>query len=161
MARHTAKAERMRENIDHVERLQLAGYTDCHALPSKFVDDVQHPVLATIVRAVLDEVVGPDVIGPPRSEAHARTVVESEARPLGLASRNLEPLASPDALDLLHVDRPAIASEEYRDPTVPVAPVMDGQGDDGGRQSGFVFDQHGAFALSRTMLAQDAASEAL
>ena len=42
-----------------------------------------------------------------------------------------------------------------------MTPVLKSQSDDGGRQSGLVLNHDGAFALRRTMLTQDTASEAL
>ena len=100
------------------------------------------------------------MVRPLRPQPHARAVVEPEARPLRLASRNLEALVAPDAFDALHVHRPAIAPEHRGDPTVAVASVLQRQGDDGSRQSSLVLDHHGDFALRRTMLTQDTASEA-
>ena len=69
MARNTTKAEQIRENVDHVERFQLASDPDGQALAGELIDDVQHPVLASVVRAVLDEVVRPDVVGSLRSQS--------------------------------------------------------------------------------------------
>ena len=63
MTGHTAQAEHVRERINDIEGLQLTGYTDGEALTRELIDDVQHPVLAPVVRAVLDEIVGPDVNG--------------------------------------------------------------------------------------------------
>ena len=108
---------------------------------------------------MLDEVVRPDVVRMLWPQTQARAVVEPKACPLRLASRNLEPLVAPDPLDALHVHRPAVTLEQSRDPTVAVAPVLEGQSDDGGRQSGLVLDQDGDLALRRTMLPQDTAGE--
>src|SRR4051812_12336148 len=116
MARHTAKTEQIREHVDYVESLQLARDPDRQALACELVDHVQHPVLAPVVGAMLDEVIGPDVVGPLRPQSQARAVVEPEARPLWLASGNLEPLSPPDPFDLLHVHRPTLTPEHRRDP---------------------------------------------
>jgi hypothetical protein len=91
--------------------LRLAGHADRQALAGKLVDDVQHPVLAPVMRAMLDEVVGPDIVGILRPQAHARAVIEPETRPHWLTSGNLEPFATPTAFDALHVHRPAVAPE--------------------------------------------------
>ena len=64
MAWHAAQTEQVREYVDHVEGLQLAGYTDRQALASELIDHVQHPVLATVMRTVLDKVIRPDVVRP-------------------------------------------------------------------------------------------------
>ena len=79
-------------------------------LASSRVSNTSPLRLAPVVRAILDDIVGPDVVGPLRPRAHARAVV----------------------------------------------PVLQSQGDDGGGQGGFVLDHHGAGALGRAVLAQDA-----
>ena len=152
MAWHAAQAEQIREDIDHVVRLQLTRYADRQALTGELIEDIQHPVLATVMGAMLDEVVGPDMVRPLRPQAHARAVVEPEAGSLRLSSWNLEPLPPPDPFDPLHVDRPAIAPEQRGDPTVPIAPVLESQRDDGGGQCSLVSDHHGALTLCRTVL---------
>ena len=130
------------------------------ALTRELINDIRHPVLAPVVRAVLDEVVGPAVLGPLPPPPHARAVVEPDARPLRLASGNFEAIAASDPFDAVHVHRPAIAPEHRGDPTLAVASVPQRQGDDGSRQSSLVLDQEGDLALGRTMLTQDTASEA-
>ncbi|OHV14661.1 hypothetical protein BK022_24845 [Methylorubrum extorquens] len=77
---------------------------------------------------------------------------DPSAGSLRLPNWNLETVPRPDPLDPLHVGRPAIASERRRDPALPVAPVLESQGDDGGSQCGLVFDHHGALALCRAAL---------
>lgn len=67
----------------------------------------EHPDLPAVMRAVFDEIVGPDVVGLLRPRPDARTIVEPETAPLWLSSRYLQPLASPNALDPLLVHDPA------------------------------------------------------
>jgi hypothetical protein len=43
-------------------RLELAGDTDRQTFVGELVEHVEHSVLATIVGAILDEVIGPDMI---------------------------------------------------------------------------------------------------
>ena len=40
----------------------MAGDPDRQAFVGELVDHIEHPIFASIVRAVLDEVIGPDVI---------------------------------------------------------------------------------------------------
>src|SRR5262249_17126040 len=54
--------------------------------------------------AVLDKVVGPDVIAVLRPQPDARSVRQPKPAALRLLMGNLEPLASPDTLDPLVVD---------------------------------------------------------
>src|SRR6516225_12394927 len=53
---------RVGQNVDHIDRLELAGDTDRQAFMAELVEYVEHPVLATIVGAILDEVIGPHMI---------------------------------------------------------------------------------------------------
>ena len=62
MAGHAAQDEEIGQHIDHIDGLELAGHPDCQAFMGELVDDVEYPVFPTIVGAVLDKVVGPDVI---------------------------------------------------------------------------------------------------
>ncbi len=45
MARHTAEDEQVREDIDHVDRLQPPRHPDRQALMGELVDHVEHAVL--------------------------------------------------------------------------------------------------------------------
>ena len=63
---------RVGQNVDHIDRLELAGDTDRQAFMAELVEYVEHPVLATIVGAILDEVIGPDMIALLRPQPDAR-----------------------------------------------------------------------------------------
>src|SRR5262245_21192550 len=65
---------------------------------------VEHPILASIMGAVLDKVVGPDIIALLRPQPNARSVGQPEPASLGLLMGNLQPLASPD--HVLHLSPP-------------------------------------------------------
>ena len=54
--------EEVGQNIDHIDRLELAGDTDRQAFMSELVEHVEHPIPASVMGTVLDEVVGPDMI---------------------------------------------------------------------------------------------------
>ena len=73
----------------------------------ELVEHVEHPVLASLVGAVLDKVVGPDMIAVLRPQPNARSVGQPEPAALGLLIGNLQPLTLPDTLDPLVVDCPA------------------------------------------------------
>jgi hypothetical protein len=57
--------------------------------------------------AVLDEVVGPDMIALLRAQPNAGSVGQPESAARGLLKWDLQPLASPDTLDPLVVNYPA------------------------------------------------------
>jgi hypothetical protein len=73
----------------------------------ELVEHVEHPIPASIVGAVLHEVVGPVVIAVLWPQPDARSVRQPEPTALRLLMGNLEPLASPDTLDSLVVDEAA------------------------------------------------------
>src|SRR5215831_18380965 len=54
--------EEVGQNVDHINRLELAGDTDRQAFMAELVEHVEHPVLASLVGAVFDKVAGPDMI---------------------------------------------------------------------------------------------------
>src|SRR6476469_2183723 len=99
--------EQVGQNVDHIDRLELASDTDRQAFMGELVEHVEHPVLASIMGAVLDEVVGPDMIALLRAQPNARSVGQPESAALGLLRWDLQPLTSPDTLDPLVVDYPA------------------------------------------------------
>src|SRR5215471_4870760 len=94
---------------------ELAGDTDRQAFAGKLVNDIEHPISASIVGAVLDKVVGPDVIAVLRPQPDARSVGQPQPASFGLFIGDLQPLASPDALDPLVVDYPARLAQQSCD----------------------------------------------
>jgi hypothetical protein len=53
----------VRQGLDNIEGAEAAGDPDRQALPRELVHEAEQPELPAIVGAVLDEVVGPDVVG--------------------------------------------------------------------------------------------------
>ena len=66
--------EEVGQNIDHIDRLEVAGDTDRQAFMSELVGHVEHPIAGSIMGALLDEVVGLDMIAVLRPQADARSV---------------------------------------------------------------------------------------
>jgi hypothetical protein len=66
--------EEVGQNVDHIDRLELAGDTDRQAFMGELVEHVEHAVLASVVGAVLDKVVGPDMVAVLRAQPNARSV---------------------------------------------------------------------------------------
>ena len=59
---HAAQDEQVRQHIDNAGAVETSINTDRQTLTRIFIDDIEHTELATIVRAVLHEVVRPDVV---------------------------------------------------------------------------------------------------
>lgn len=63
MRGNAAQDEQVGEHIDDIDRLEPARYLNGQTFVGKFVDDVEHAEFASIMGALLDEVVRPDVVG--------------------------------------------------------------------------------------------------
>ncbi len=98
---------------------------------------------------------------PARPQPDAGSVIEPEPRSLGLFLWRLQPLAPPDAFDTPVVHLPAFRSQQRRDPTIVIVPVLASQADDGGRQDLLIKTRDGGIALGRARLPQNPASPTL
>ena len=127
----------------------------------ELIDDIQHAELPAVVGAVLDEVVGPDMVGALGSEPHTGAVIQPETPLPGLLARHFEPLQTPDALDPLDVHRPAGRPQHRRDPAVAVAAILRGERDDVGGERRIVGPPFRRLSLCRAMLPQHAARQPL
>ena len=161
VAGHAAQDEQVRQDVDDVDRLEPAGDPDRQALVGELVDDVEHAELPSVVGAVLDEVVGPDVIAALGPQPDAGAVIQPEPAAFRLLAGDLQPLASPDPLDPLVVDQPAGSAQQLGDLAVAIAAILPGQLDDVGRQPLFVVTALRDLALRRAMLAERRAGAAL
>ena len=161
MARHAPQNEEIRQDVDHIDRLQLPIDADRQAFMGELVDHVEHAVLPSVMGAVLDKVVGPDVIAVRRPKTDARSVIEPQPPALGLFGGNLQTLAPPDPLDPLVIDLPPRPAQELRDLAIAIAAIETGEFNDVGGQPLFVFRAPRHLALRRAMLAERRASAAL
>src|SRR5437763_12562737 len=73
-----AQDEQVRQYVDDVERFEPAGYPNGQALVGKLVDEVEHAELASIMSALLEEVVRPNMVGAFGSETNARSVIQPQ-----------------------------------------------------------------------------------
>ena len=76
--------------VDDVDRFEPAGDPDGEALMGELVDDVEHAELASVMSALLDKVVRPDVVGPLGPQPDARSVREPQASALWLPGGDLQ-----------------------------------------------------------------------
>src|SRR5262249_17763987 len=153
--------EQVAQNVDHIDRLELASDTDRQTLVGELVEHVEHPILASVMGGLLDEVVGPDMIALLRPQPDARSVGQPEPAALGLLRWDLQPLASPDALDPLVVDYPARLAQQPCDLAIAVAAVLLGKLDNIGRQTLLVLTAARDLALRRAMLSERRAGATL
>jgi hypothetical protein len=127
----------------------------------ELVDHVEHAVFATIMGAILDEVVGPDVIGMRRPQTDAGPVREPEAPAFRLFLGHLQPLSPPDPLYPAVADRAARLAQQSGDLAVAIAAVLPGQLDDIGRQSCGILSAPRDLALRRAVLPERRTGAAL
>src|SRR5262249_49789579 len=113
---------------------------------------VEHPVLASLVGAVLDKVVGPDMIALLRPQPNARSSGQPEPAALGLLMGNLQPLTLPDTLDPLVVDCPARLAQQRSDLAIAIAAVLPGKLDNIDGETPLVVMTTRDLALRRAML---------
>ena len=123
MSGNAPQDEQVRQNVDHIDRLELASDTDRQTFMGELVEHVEHPIFASVMGAVLDEVVGPDMIALLRPQPDARSVGQPEPASFGLFIGDLQPLASPDTLDPLVVDCLARLAQQRGDLAVAIAAV--------------------------------------
>jgi hypothetical protein len=141
--------------------LTFPGDTYRQVFSGELVNDAQHPERLSIMGAVRDEVVGPDMVGTLRAQPYARPVIEPKTSTFGLFDRDFQPLTSPDPFNALLVHRPPGASQHRRNPAIPVAPVLASKFDDVGSQCGFIIGRPRNPPLRRSMLTQGPACPSL
>ena len=69
--RHAAQDEEIGQDVDDVGGVELAIDTDRQRFMRELVDHVEHAILPSVMGSVLDEVVGPDMVGPLGAQADA------------------------------------------------------------------------------------------
>src|SRR5471030_1876541 len=135
--------------------------THQQALARVFVDQVEQPYAAAIMCSCADEVVTPHMVPPLRSQPHAGAIVEPQPSSRLLLLRNLQPLATPDALHAILAHPPSGSLEQRRDPAIAITTVLAGKLDDRMRERIFVFTPYRTIALRAARLLGQPARSAL
>src|SRR6056297_1726426 len=134
---------------------------DHERLPGELVEDDEDAIGLAVVGAILDEVIGPDMVRPLRPEPDAGAIVQPEPAPLLLLRWDLQPFALPDALDPFVVHVPARMVQQRRHRPVAVTAILRRQLDDVRRQTIFIRAAPRNLALCRAVLTERAAGAAL
>ena len=154
---NAAQDEQVREHVDDIGGFQPPVDANGDAFMRELINDVQHPVFPPVMGAILDEIIGPDVIASLRPQTDAGAVGEPQPTSFGLFAGNLQPLASPNALDPLVIDDPArLRPQQLRDLPIAVAAILASEFDDVGGQLLLVLSPPCHAALGRTMLPEHA-----
>ena len=130
--------EEVGQGIHHVDRVQLPVNTDRQRLPCELIDDIQRAVDPPVIRPVMDEVIGPDMIGALWPEADAGPIIQPQPALLWLLLRYFKPLTPPDPLHTLMVHMPAGLVQQSCHTTIAVTAIGASQFNDVCCQAGFV-----------------------
>lgn len=159
---NAAQDEQVGEHIDDVDGLEFPINPDRQAFVRELVDDVQHPIFPSLMGAILDEVIRPDMVRPLGAQPQARAVRQPEPAAFGLFGGDFQPLAPPDPLDPLVIDDPArCRSQQLRDLPIAIAAILPSQFDDVGGQPLLVVWPRRNAALRGSMLSEHAADPPL
>jgi hypothetical protein len=122
---------------------------------------ISEPTAAILFRTAFAMSAGPwsERISPGKPRRYEPSWSQSR-KPFRLTSGNLVPIMVTDPFDLLPLPDPTVTTEQGRDPTVAIPPVLDRSCDDRGRRNSLVLDRHGGLASGRTTLAPDTTGEA-
>ena len=159
--RRSVRDEEIGQTVEHVIGSEPSRNDDRQTPARELIQHDQHAEGATVLRAVLDEVVRPDVVRPLGSQPHARPVVEPETAPFRLLHWYFQPFPSPDPIDALDVDPPAFGNEHLADAPVAVAAVVRSEPHDVGCQRRFVVRRLQMSPLRRAWLSDDSAGATL
>src|SRR5690242_441503 len=95
MTWNATQDEQVREHVDDLDRGALPAHSDDQAFTHELVNDVEHPELAAILRAILDEIVAPDVAGILRSQPDAGSIIRQ--RPTSTNMQEVFTAQSPES----------------------------------------------------------------
>jgi hypothetical protein len=146
--------EQIRQHVDDIDRLEPPGYPNSQALVGELVDDVEQADFAPVMGALLEKVVGPDVVGALGPQPDARSIGQPQPAALGLPGGDFQPLASPDPLDPFVVDQPASSAQQLGDLAIAIPAVLPGQLNNVVGQPVFIVTAPRYLALRRAMLAE-------
>jgi hypothetical protein len=166
--------KQLAKHIQNIPRVQAPFDTYRETLARVLVDHTQHAEDLSIMGAVLDEVIGPDMALMCRPEPHARSIIQPQSPALRLLLRDFEPFTSPLArksinnrflpaqpINALLIHMPTVSPQQFRDPAIAVSAKLSGEPDDRFCQCRLVTTRCPGLALGRAMLIDHAASPTL
>jgi len=153
----TVLHEQFTQRIENITRVEPPLNSDSETLTRILIDHAEHAEDLSIMGAILDEVIRPDMALVLRSEPNTRAIIQPEPSAFGL----LQPFTSPDAIHPLLIHMPAIASQQGSDPAITIPAVSRGEFDNSVCQRLLVTARCLRLTLSRAVLADHTASTAL
>lgn len=91
--------EQVGQRVDDLGRVQPPFHPDGHAFPAALIQDVRSPEYLPIIRVVVHEVIGPDMVAKLWPQPNARSIVQPEPPFLRLFHWYFEPFAPPQTLN--------------------------------------------------------------
>ena len=161
MLRRTMDGEQIGQAVQHVVGIQLASNDDGQTAARELVDDRQHTEGTSILRPILDKIIGPDMPGALRPKPDTRPVIQPETAALWVFLWHFQPFPPPDPVDPLKVHPPAFCTQQSPHAPIAIAAIGRGKLDDRRCQRLLIVADARPPALRRTRLTDDAASTAL
>jgi len=170
MLRCPVRDEQISQALEDVVGAQTPRHDNRQASPGELVDDGEHPNGPPILGAILDEVIGPDMIGPLGSSCwkhafgmmpDARSVIEPQTAAFGLLLWHFQPFPAPDPIDSLDADAPAFLDQQLADPPIAVTAILLGEPHDRLGERSLVVADLRVPALRRARLPDDSARATL
>lgn len=121
---------RISNGVQHIARAQLALHFDGQTFAAVLIYQRKHPKRGSIMCAVLDKVIGPDMVFVLWPQPHARPIVQPEALSLRLFARDLQPLAPPYPGNPFVVHMPALSAQQCCDPPIAIPAILTRKSDD-------------------------------
>ena len=103
---------------------------DRKAFARVLVNDHEHSENAPVVRAMMNEVIGPDMVSMLGPSPDAGPIVQPQSPPLWLLLRYFQAFLPPEPFGSLVVNIPAFPSKQRCDPSIAVAAELCSQRDD-------------------------------
>lgn len=127
MGGDAAQDEEVGKHVDDIDCLQLSLDPDGDTFSRELVDHVEHADFPAFVRTILNEVVGPDMVGIFQPKPDARAVVQPQPTAFRLLVQHFQLLPSPDALNPLDVLDPASLVQHRRYTTIAIAAILESE----------------------------------
>jgi hypothetical protein len=161
MLRHTLLEHRIRQGLDHPQAVDAPIDPQGQALARVLVNERQNAQAAAIMGLAFYKVETPDMVGPLGPQPDAGSVIEPQPTAWSVLLGNLEPLATPDALNPVLAHTPACDLQKSGDPAIAIAPVLRGKDRDGSGEGILVSPDGRDVTLCPAWLADDPAGVAL
>lgn len=130
--------EEIRQSIHHIDGVELPVNTDSQSLPCELINDIQRAVNTPVVGPVMDEVIGPDMIGTLWPEADAGSIIQPQPSLLWLLLRYFKPLTPPYPFNPLMIYMPTRLVQQSCHAAIAVSTIGASQLNDVCCQAGFV-----------------------